>query len=198
MNKKLLAIAFTAVLAIGVVGCSSNSSSSAPASGGGSSAPASSPAASEPASATSSETSASVGIPNPWSEAASAAEAAEAAGLKGFSVPDAGIGLTIGNLGDWTFSSTDGMAQAKTTAGDVEITIRKAVLAGNGDISGDYNAYEYEWPLTLKGLTVECSGHSEDAANKVLWASSDDAYCILADGAGLSPDDINSLINAIQ
>ena len=59
------------------------------------------------------------------------------------------------------------MAQAKTTAGDVQITIRKAVLAGDGDISGDYNAYEVEWPLTLKGLTVNCAGHSQDAANKV-------------------------------
>ena len=137
-------------------------------------------------------------MPNPWSDAASAAEAAQGAGLSSFSVPDAGIGLTIGNLGDWTFSYADGMAQAKTTAGDVQITIRKAVLAGDGDISGDYNAYEVEWPLTLKGLTVNCAGHSQDAANKVLWTAHDDAYCILADGAGLSPDDINSLINAIQ
>ena len=90
------------------------------------------------------------------------------------------------------------MAQAKTTAGDVGITIRKAVLAGDGDISGDYNTYEAEWPLTLKGLTVSCAGHSQDDANKVLWTAHDNAYCILADGAGLNPDDINSLINAIQ
>lgn len=137
-------------------------------------------------------------MPNPWSDAASAAEAAQGAGLSSFSVPDAGIGLTIGNLGDWTFSYADGMAQAKTTAGDVEITIRKAVLAGDGDISGDFNAYEVEWPLTLKGLTVNCAGHSQDAANKVLWTAHDNAYCILASGAGLNPDDINSLINAIQ
>ena len=92
----------------------------------------------------------------------------------------------------------DGMAQAKATAGDVEITIRKGVYAGDGDISGDYNTYESEWPLTLKNLTVKCAGHSEDAANKVWWVSGDDAYCILADGSGLSADDINSLINAIQ
>jgi hypothetical protein len=92
----------------------------------------------------------------------------------------------------------DGMAQAKTTAGDTEITVRKAVYAGDGDISGDYNTYESEWPLTLKGLTVNCAGHSENAANKILWVSGDNAYCILASGAGLTPDDINSLINAIQ
>lgn len=195
MNKKLLAIAFAAVLAIGVVGCTSSSSSSASASGSASSASASTASASA---ASSSAASASVGMPNPWSDAASAAEAAEGAGLKSFSVPDAGISLTIGKLGDWTFQCMDGMAQAKTTAGDVGITIRKGVYAGDGDISGDYNNYEYEWPLTLKGLTVNCAGHSEDAANKVLWVAHDDAYCILADGAGLIPDDINSLINAIQ
>ena len=128
----------------------------------------------------------------------SAAEAAQGAGLKSFSVPDAGIKLTVGELGEWTFQCMDGMAQAQTAAGDVNVTIRKAVLAGDGDISGDYNTYEVEWPLTLKGMTVNCAGHSEDAANKVVWASGDNAYCILADGAGLTPDDINSLINAIQ
>ena len=139
-----------------------------------------------------------MGTPNPWSEVGSAAEAAQGAGLKSFSVPDAGVKLTVGQLGDWTYQCMEGMAQAKNTAGDVNITVRKAVLAGDGDISGDYNTYEVEWPLTLKGLTVNCAGHSQDAANKVLWVSGDDAYCILADGAGLTPDDINSLINAIQ
>ena len=213
VNKKLLAIVFAAVLALGVVGCSSGSSGSASASASGSSASASSTsasaasasassasasAASASASSASSESSASIGIPNPWSEVASAAEAAEGAGLKSFSVPEAGISISAGQLGDWTFQCADGIAQAKTTAGDVEITIRKAVLAGDGDISGDYNAYEYEWPMTLKNLTVNCAGHSENAANKVLWTAHDDAYCILADGAGLNPDDINSLLNAIQ
>ena len=92
----------------------------------------------------------------------------------------------------------DGMAQARNTAGNEGLLIRKAVYAGNGDISGDYNGYAYEWPLTLKSLTVNCAGNSEGAANKILWVSGDNAYCILADGAGLSEDDINSLINGIQ
>ena len=200
-NLKLLAIALVAVLAIGIVGCSSNASSSSSASSSGSSTSAtsqSSSASSSSSSSASSKESSSIGTPNPWSEVASAAEAAQGAGLKSFSVPDAGIGLTVGKLGDWKFSCMDGIAQAKTTAGDVDITIRKGVYAGDGDISGDYNTYESEWPLTLKGLTVNCAGHSADAANKVLWISHNDAYCILADGAGLSPDDINSLINAIQ
>ncbi len=92
----------------------------------------------------------------------------------------------------------EGMAQAQGTAGDERLVVRKAVYAGNGDISGDYTAYEYTWPLTLKGLTVECAGHSEGAANKIFWVSGDNAYCILADGAGLTEDDINSLTNGIQ
>lgn len=137
-------------------------------------------------------------MPNPWSQAATAEEAAQGAGLKSFAVPKDSVTLTVGKIGDWTFSCMDGMAQAKTTAGDTEITIRKAVKTDNDDISGDYNKYESEWPLTLKGLTVNCAGHSEDAANKVLWVSGDNAYCILAQGSGLTPDDINSLINAIQ
>ena len=209
MVKNLFAIAFAAVMAVGIVGCACSSTSSSSASGSSaasssaassaaSSSAASSSASAESSSAVSSASSASIGTPNPWSDVASAADAAQAAGLKSFSVPDAGVKLSVGELGDWTFQCMDGMAQAKNAAGDVGITIRKAVYAGDGDISGDYNTYEAEWPLTLKGLTVNCAGHSEDAANKVLWVRGDDAYCILADGAGLNPDDINSLINAIQ
>ncbi len=203
MNKKLLAVVFAAVLAVGVVGCSSASSSSASsssasASSTSSSASASTSSASVSSSAASSQASGSIGMPNPWSQVASAAEAAQGAGLNAFAVPDAGINLIVGKLGDWSFSYMDGLAQAKNTAGDVDLTIRKGVYAGDGDISGDYNVYEYEWPLTLKGLEVKCAGHSEDAANKILWISGDNAYCILASGGGLNPDDINSLINAIQ
>lgn len=104
----------------------------------------------------------------------------------------------MGKIGNWEFSCMDGMAQARAIAGDTEIIIRKAVNTGNGDISGDYNVYEVEWPITLKGLTVNCAGHTQDAANKVLWVSGDNAYCILAQGTGLTPDDINSLTNGIQ
>lgn len=185
MDKKLLCIVFAAVLAMGIVGCASASSS------GSDFSPSAPPTSASGASA-------NVGIPNPWSDAASAAEAAQGAGLNGFSVPSDGVTLTVGQVGDLTFSCMDGMAQARATAGDTEITIRKAVYAGDGDISGDYNVYEVEWLLTLEGVSVNCAGHSQNAANKALWVVGDYAYCILAQGEGLSPDDVNSLINAIQ
>ena len=138
-------------------------------------------------------------MPNPWSDVESAQAAAEGAGLDSFDVPEDAT-ISLGKVNVTSYRCMDGIAEAVCEFPAVEMTIRKgtSAVAQDGDISGDYNSYEYEWPLTLKGLMVNCAGHSENAANKVLWVAHDDAYCILADGAGLSPDDINSLINAIQ
>jgi hypothetical protein len=100
----------------------------------------------------------------------------------------------------------DGIAEVRIPVGAVEMTIRKgrASAAENGDISGDYNAYANEWTQNIKGLEVKCFGNREGEATKTIWTVDDTCYAILAYGAGgdddfgLSPDDLNSLINGIQ
>ena len=86
----------------------------------------------------------------------------------------------------------------------VQLCLRKGIGAGNEDISGDYNQYPLSWTQTVKGLEVRCSGAEEELAQKVLWSSGKYAYSVTVtplggeDKLGLSPDDINSLINGIQ
>jgi hypothetical protein len=86
------------------------------------------------------------------------------------------------------------------------MTIRKgnASVAEDGDISGDYNEYANTWTQNIKGLEVTCFGNREGESTKTIWQVDDTCYSITAYGLGgdtdygLSPDDINSLINGIQ
>lgn len=147
----------------------------------------------------------STGMANPWSEAASAAEAAEGAGIDGFDIPE-GAEISLGTVTPETYRYMDGIAEVQFPIAAVEMTIRKgtAEAAEDGDISGDYNTYQYEWTQSIKGLEVTCFGNREGEATKTIWTSGDYCYAVLAYGAGgdddfgLSADDLNSLINGIQ
>jgi hypothetical protein len=146
-----------------------------------------------------------VGIANPWSTADSLGAAAEGAGLDGFSIPeDAEISLGKVELTEARYM--EGLAEAYVAFPAVDLTIRKGLsaLAEDGDISGDYNKYANTWTQNIKGLEVTCFGNREGDATKTIWTVDDTCYSITAYGMGgdtdygLSPDDINSLINGIQ
>ena len=149
------------------------------------------------------DTSAMVGMPNPWSEVSSAQEAAQGAGIDSFSAPD-NVTLSIGEVTDVAYRCMDGIAEVDLMYPAVEVTIRKGVATEGGDISGDFNSYANTWDQTLKGLTVTCSGNREGEAAKTIWTRNGMDYSITATGMGgdsdfgLSTDDLNSLINAIQ
>lgn len=208
MKKNLLIImALACAFAFALVGCSSGASSAASSDASDSASAESSAAAAEESSeaASSSEESGQTGLANPWSDVDSAAAAAEGAGIDGFDVPE---GVTI-SLGDVTFSSyrcMDGLAEAISEFPAVEMTIRKGLssVAENGDISGDYNQYANTWTQNIKGLEVTCFGNREGDATKTIWSVDDTCYSIFVQGLGgdedygLSADDLNSLINALQ
>ena len=145
------------------------------------------------------------GIANPWSTADSLSAAAEGAGLDGFSIPEeAEISLGEVRLTEARFM--EGLAEADVEFPAVSMTIRKgnSSVATDGDISGDYNEYANTWTQNIKGLEVTCYGNREGDATKTIWQVDDTCYSITAYGLGgdtdygLSPDDINSLINGIQ
>ena len=207
MKMKMLVVSAAAfALAVALASCGSNSK---PAEGGSA---ASSGAVEGSAAVETSvvietsvvaETSAMVGMPNPWSEVSSAEEAAKGAGIDSFSAPD-NVTLSIGSMTDVTYRCMDGIAEADIMYPAVEVTVRKGVATEDGDISGDYNTYANTWEQTLKGLTVTCSGNREGQATKTIWTSNGMDYSITAQGMGgdqdfgLSADDLNSLINALQ
>ena len=147
----------------------------------------------------------SVGMANPWSDAGTLAEAAEGAGLDGFSIPE-GAEISLGEVNLTEARYMEGLAEAVVEFPAVEMTIRKgnASAATDGDISGDYNEYANTWTQNIKGLEVTCFGNREGDATKTIWQVDDTCYSITAYGLGgdtdygLSPDDLNSLINGIQ
>ena len=91
-----------------------------------------------------------------------------------------------------------GMANPWSDAG----TLSEA--AEGAGISGDYSEYANTWTQNIKGLEVTCFGNREGDATKTIWQVDDTCYSITAYGLGgdtdygLSPDDLNSLINGIQ
>ena len=146
-----------------------------------------------------------IGMANPWSDAGTLAEAAEGAGLDGFSIPE-GAEISLGEVNVTEARYMEGLAEAVVEFPAVEMTIRKGNASGatDGDISGDYNEYANTWTQNIKGLEVTCFGNREGDATKTIWQVEDTCWSITAYGLGgdtdygLSPDDLNSLINGIQ
>ena len=148
-----------------------------------------------------------VGMANPWSDVDSAEAAAEGAGLETFMVPDGEAQISLGEVNVTQYRCMKGIAEAVVEFPAVEMTIRKGDKSGEmaeGDISGDYGEYKYDWTQNIKGLEVKCFGNREGEATKTIWSVDDMDYSITVLGLGgdedygLSPDDLNSLINGIQ
>ena len=148
----------------------------------------------------------STGMANPWSDVDSAEAAAEGAGFDVFSVPEGAV-ISLGEVKVDQYRCMDGMAEADIEYPAVSMTIRKGskeLEIAAGDISGDYGEYKYDWIQNIKGLEVKCFGNREGEATKTIWSVDDMDYSITAyglggdDDYGLSPDDLNSLINGIQ
>ena len=148
-----------------------------------------------------------VGMANPWSDVDSAEAAAEGAGLETFMVPDGEAQISLGEVNVTQYRCMKGIAEAVVEFPAVEMTIRKGDKSGEmaeGDISGDYGEYKYDWTQNIKGLEVKCFGNREGDATKTIWSVDDMDYSITVQGLGgdedygLSPDDLNSLINGIQ
>ena len=148
-----------------------------------------------------------VGMVNPWSTADTLDAAAEGAGLEFFSIPE-GAEISLGTVELSEARYMDGLAEAVIEFPAVEMTIRKGLSSAadvaEGDISGDYGEYANTWTQNIKGLEVTCFGNREGEATKTIWGVDDTYFSITAYGLGgdedygLSPDDINSLINGIQ
>ena len=148
-----------------------------------------------------------VGMINPWSDVDSAEAAAEGAGIDLFMVPDGEAVISLGEVEVDQYRCMKGMAEARIEFPAVSMNIRKGDKSGEmaeGDISGDCGEYKYDWTQNIKGLVVKCFGNREGEAAKTIWSVDDMDYSITVQGLGgdtdygLSPDDLNSLINGIQ
>ena len=133
----------------------------------------------------SSESGESAGMPNPWSDVASAEEAAKGAGLDAFPLPAGAIG-DLGEPIQVTYRCMDGMAEAYYEFPAAALTVRTAALAEGDsfDVSGDYNTYKYEWTETIDNTPVACAGNREGDSTKTYWGEDKVAHSIVAEGLG--------------
>ena len=134
---------------------------------------------------------------NPWSEVGSADEAAKKAGLDAFALGNM-EGLTVGELGGWTYHATDKIAQAdgkiegmkidKQDA-DVTLSVRKAKAPEKSEpaelaqsLAGDYNEYAHSWTETAGDIQVTCFGEDEGTVTLAVWTNGEYAYSAAISG----------------
>ena len=176
--KKLLAIGLAAAFALTLAACGNNGNDEAV------------------------EDGAEVGMENPWTEAASADDAAQKAGIASFEVADnIGLGPQY-PLGEPLFQSMDGIAEAQYTADGYKVVVRKGDTTGV-DLSGDYNEYPESWTQDVDGITVECMGYEVDSASNLSWSTDSDniSVCFYSDGGeniGLTDAQVIGLVHSVK
>ena len=81
------------------------------------------------------------------------------------------------------------------------LTVRKSTSESGNALSGDTNIYTSAWQISLKGVTVTCKGDGT-TINAATFGSAGSNYAITyntaKEGSGLTPDQINSIVNGMQ
>ena len=139
-----------------------------------------------------------MGLANPWIETEDLQEAIQFSGVKLDPPVDAALPE---QMNFWKYRAMEGTIEVLYESVNDELIVRKSNNTQEEDISGDYNNYSKTWDLTLKGLTLQCSGDGE-SINKALFSAGDYRYSINmnpgAEGRGLTADQVNSLVNGMQ
>jgi len=132
---------------------------------------------------------------NEWVETSDLNAAVAASGVS-FSPPVTealpnGLSLT-------TYRSRPGIIEARYGS---SLIIRKSNTVGGSELSGDYNTYSRTWDITLKGLGVHCRGDGT-TVNEATFSAGGNYYSLSCnpgrEGSGLTPDQINSLVNGMS
>ena len=132
------------------------------------------------------------GMPNPWSDVATAEEAAAGAGIDSFNVITEGQIQGMDMVSAPVFRCMEGIAEVDYEFGASSICVRKGLASAAevepGDISGVYGDYPEYWTIDVDGVTVNCLGNVAGQAIKVVWTNGDYAYSIYTQGLGGDED----------
>ena len=143
------------------------------------------------------------GLANPWSDVASAEEAAKGAGIDSFVIAE-DPGLDLGELFERTYRCMDGIAEARLEYPASALTVRKGTIAEEGDISGDYTEYANTWTQDVNGIEMTCFGNREGDATKSIWTVDNMYFSIVAEGLGgdqdfgLNAERLTAMVSSIQ
>ena len=133
---------------------------------------------------------------NSWIDTFDLSEASSASGVSfspPVSVPD---GLYFNG-----YRAIQGILEANYTGWGNSMMIRVSNTTSGADLAGDYNSYSNGWNQNVKGLRIYCQGDGET----INWAtfSSGGKYWAITynpglEGAGMTPDELTSLVNGMQ
>ena len=145
------------------------------------------------------------GLANPWSDVASAEEAAKGAGIDSFVIAE-DPGIDLGENFERTYRCMDSIAEARLEYPASALTVRKGngTYAEEGDISGDYTEYANTWTEDVNGIEVTCFGNREGDASKSIWTVDDMYFSIVAEGLGgdedfgLNAERLAAMVSSIQ
>ena len=135
---------------------------------------------------------------NEWTDTSDLNAAISNSGVK-FSPP---VALPDGYFLD-TYSSKSGIIEARYSdnGGTKALVIRKSATVSGDSLSGDYTGYSHTWDISIKGLTVHCKGDG-NTVNAASYGIGTAYYTIVChpgqEGRGLTPDQINTLVNGMQ
>ena len=143
-----------------------------------------------------------------WTQAKTAEEACEGAGLDSLADLN-GTKITLGVLGEMgavTYRYMDGVVQIFCPAAAVEMSVIKGRIPSgiDGDVSMDSAPYKYEWTQDVDGQEVNCFGNREGEADKTTGTAVDYNYVILVYCAGgeqdygISAADVATMVNAVK
>ena len=183
--KRLIGFVASALLACSIVGLTGCSSQPTGPSSASTSSSANSASLSQTSASSEAASSRSAAIANPWSDVASADEAAKGAGLDAFALPDGEI-ADLGKPFEITYRYMDGMVQARFEFPASAVTVRTSSSEGveGADISGDYNTYAHEWTEEIDGVTVMCAGNREGESTRTYWNADGLYHSLVAEGLG--------------
>lgn len=139
--------------------------------------------------------------PNPWHEAANAAEAGNGAFGDTFEVPET---LSVNNvsLPTSSFSYMEDMAQANYQNDTASVCVRKGKNVSGQTLHGVYDEFEFKWIVDDGNVQVACSGRQKGIANLMEWHASGCGYSAYADdpnnpGFGITEADVPVLVDII-
>lgn len=138
-----------------------------------------------------------------WTDAPSAGEAAQAAGVDSFDVVDS---VTMGSntYDNPKFSYTQGAVQAVYDAAASGVIVRKTDAAHASLVTDrDLGDFDLSWTQDANGIEVKCFGAAQDAATVIEWSVGTDSFGATFQGYGgeemtMTPDDITALVAGIQ
>ena len=132
-------------------------------------------------------------IPNPWTECASEAEAAQLAGFD-LTAPDAISGVSEKSWQVMNGEDGEVIFEIDYTAGEERAAyVRKA--PGADDVSGDYNEYDEVKTVEADGVSVTMKG-TDGLVNLAVWTDGGCSYA-LHSTAGLSGSAMAELVSQI-